>query len=185
MIGTINGQISEKLTDSVIIEIGGIGYEILLTSGDWGRLKVGEATKLYIYENIREDSHTLIGFSSLDDKRLFNLLIGVSGIGPKVALQVMSAASSERLKQAVAAGDPALLSGISGIGKKTAERIMVELSGKLGAPAGAATIHDQAYQALVGLGYSPNQAATAIAGLPGDLTDEQARIKAALKVLAR
>jgi Holliday junction DNA helicase RuvA len=185
MIGTITGRVTEKLADSAIVELSGVGYEILLTTSDYRAAKIGGDVKFYIYEHIREDSHTLIGFSSLADKQLFNQLLGVSGIGPKVALSVMSAASPDRLKQAIAAGDASLLAGVSGVGKKTAERIIVELASKVGAPAGLVSSSDSTYQALVGLGYSASQAATAVAELPPDLADEQARIKTALKGLAK
>ncbi len=188
MIATISGVVSEKMGDGAIIELGGVGYQVLLTAADWGGAAVGKSAKYYIYEHIREDAHLLYGFASPGAKQLFMQLLGVGGVGPKVAMQVMGAASLERLQQAIAAGDVDLFKGVSGVGKKTAERIMVELKGKVEATGvlgigdlAVASSGDPAYQALVGLGYTPAQAAAAVAGIPESVTDEQERVKAALK----
>jgi Holliday junction DNA helicase RuvA len=192
MIATIEGKVSEKIGDSVIVDIGGLGYEVVVPVSDWGAVKTGESAKFYIYEHIREDAHTLFGFSSIAAKQLFMQLLGVNGVGPKVAMQVMSAASLERLQQSIGAGDVDLFKGVSGVGKKTAERIMVELKGKVavtgdgsvmvaGAPIASG---DPAYQALVGLGYTPAQAAEAVARIPKEIEDDQARVKEALKQVA-
>jgi Holliday junction DNA helicase RuvA len=187
MIATITGQVSEKIGDAVIIELNGIGYEVIVTAGDWGGTPTGQAAKFYIYEHIREDAHLLYGFSSVGAKQLYMQLLGVSGVGPKVAMQVMGAASLDRLRSAIAAGDVDLFKGVSGVGKKTAERIMMELKGKVessglagltGAPTSSG---DPAYQALLGLGYTPAQAAEAVAAIAPELTGEQERVRAALK----
>ena len=184
MIATIRGTVSEKIGESVVVELGGLGYEVVLTAADWGALAVGREAKFYIYDHVREDNHTLFGFTSLEAKELFMKLLGVSGVGPKVAMQVMGAATPERLSSALATGDVELLKGVSGVGKKTAERIMVELRGKVSPGAtGVAAGGDAAYQALIGLGYSAPQAAQAVAAIPVDITEEQARVKAALKQL--
>jgi Holliday junction DNA helicase RuvA len=188
MIATLEGRVAEKYGDQAVVEIGGVGYEVTLTVEDWGRLKVGENTKLYIYENVREDAYNLFGFAALPAKQLYMQLLGVSGVGPKLAMQTLSGASVERLQQAIAAGDPALLKGISGVGAKTAERIVVELKGKIKVSEGAfGTINsgDSVYQALVGLGYSAAQAAEAAASVPAEVTSESERVKLALKQLSR
>ncbi len=188
MIATIEGIVSEKLGEAVIISINGLGYDVILTASDWGASPVGEVAKFYIYEQIREDAHNLFGFSSPQAKQLFVKLLGVSGVGPKVAMQVMGAASLDRLQQAISAGDVDLFKGVSGVGKKTAERIMVELKGKvefvgsLGLGDMATTSsHDPAYQALVALGYTPAQASEAVQRIPAETIGEQDRVKAALK----
>lgn len=189
MIATIEGQVSEKLRDSVMVELGGIGYEVVVPVTDWGSVTAGSSAKFYIYEHIREDSHQLFGFSARADKDLFMLLLSVNGVGPKVAMQVMSAASGDRLRTAIASGDSSLFKNVSGVGKKTAERIMVELKNKVVATGaesleglGAGTVvDDPAYQALVGLGYKPQQASAALAAIPSDVTDEQERVKLALR----
>jgi len=184
MIATIEGVIAEKIGNTVIIELGGIGYEVVVTATDWGAATPGKPAKLYIYEHIREDAHQLFGFTDPGAKQLLIQLLGVSGVGPKVAMQVMGAASLERLQQAIGAGDAELFKGVSGVGKKTAERIMVELKGKVSSGAGTASSADPAYQALVGLGYPASQAAEAVAAIPPDVVDEQKRVKAALKQLS-
>ena len=184
MIATLKGIIIGKELDHIVLETGGVGYEIFLAAEDIGKAKTGETTRYFIYEHLREDIHALYGFGTQEHKRVFLHLLSVTGIGPKVALAVLSAASIDRLKQAVATGDPDLLKGVAGVGKKTAARIIVELRGKLGeAGAGAslAQVNDSAYQALTGLGYSSVQAAQAVAMLPPEVTDEQERIKLALR----
>lgn len=184
MIATLRGIISEKLPDSLVLEIGGVGYELFTTVDDWGAAKVGAELKVYIYEQIREDAHNLYAFSQLGSRQLYAQLIGVNGVGPKMAMQILSAAGETRLRQAIASGDPALLKGISGVGPKTAQRVILDLRGKVEEGAvGLAPVSDSTYQALVALGYTPAQATAAVAALPDDVTDEQARIKLALKVV--
>ena len=182
MIATLTGQITEKLTDSLVLEVAGVGYELSVTSDEWGSAKLGATAKYYIYEQIREDTHNLYGFSELGSKQLFVQLLSVSGVGPKVALAILSAAGEKRLRQAISMGDPELLRGVSGVGPKTAQRVIVELRGKVeDGAAGLAPVSDSTYQALVALGYTSTQATQAVASLPEGLTDEQERIKAALK----
>ncbi len=182
MIASIKGVVAEKLGDSVIIELGGLGYEVVVTASDWGAATTGQSAKFYIYDHIKEDAHVLFGFGEAAGRQLFVKLLSVNGVGPKVAMQVMGAASLGRLQQAIAAGDVELFKGVSGVGKKTAERIMLDLRGKVevGGAVGSASSGDPAYQALLGLGYSAQQAAEAVAKIPADLSDEQARVKAAL-----
>lgn len=182
MIATLKGEVTGKSDSALIVEVGGIGYEVAVTVEDWGGAAVGRPISLYIYEQIREDAHNLYGFGQPAAKAFFTQLLGVSGVGPKVALAILSAASLERLQQAITAGDPDLLKGISGIGKKTAERIMVELHGKITAT-GTAAASEATYQALVALGYTPAQAAEVVMALPAEVTGEQERLKLALKGL--
>lgn len=185
MIGTLRGSVTEKYGDNIVIDIAGVGYELTVTASDWGTSSVGTEAKFYIYEQIREDMHNLYGFSGLESKQLFTLMLSVSGVGPKVAMAVLSAASIDRLRQAIAAGDPDLLRGVSGVGKKTAERLILELRGKLdGGVGGLAPVMDETYQALIALGYTPSQATAAIDGIPDEITGQD-RIKAALKGISK
>lgn len=183
MIATLTGKVTHKLSSSIVVDINGIGYELLTTVDDWGSAQLGEIQSYHVYEQIREDAHNLFGFSNLAAKDLFIKLLSVNGVGPKVALATLSAAGVDRLSQAIASGDTSLLKGVSGVGKKTAERIMVELAGKVTTV--NAPIHDETYQALVGLGYSNSQAADAVANLPSDVTDVGERVKLALKGMNR
>lgn len=185
MIATLHGTVTEKIDGNLIIEVGGLGYEVLTTVEDWGAATPGANERFYIYEQIREDTHNLYGFRTYSAKQLFVELLGVKGVGPKAALSALSAAGEARLRQAIAMGDPDLLRGVSGVGPKTAQRIVLDLRGKVEAGGGLAPVSDSAYQALVALGYTSAQAAEAVSKLPDDLTDEQARIKAALKGLSR
>ena len=186
MIARLTGQISEKVGDNLYLDVGGVEYELAVAVEDWGAAKLGSAGRFYIYEQIREDAYQLYGFSTLEAKELFMLLLGVSGVGPKVAMAVISAASLDRLKQAIAAGDPELLRGVSGVGRKTAERVIVELRGKLdGGAFGGLPVADGTYQALIGLGYSQAQAAEAVGQIPAGVTGDAERVKAALKLLAK
>lgn len=181
MIGRISGTVTEKLADTLLVGAEPIEYELFVTTEDWGAAKVGDQGRYYIYEQIREDAHNLFGFSELAAKRLFVQLLSVSGVGPKVAMAVLSASSLTRLTQAIASGDSDLLKGTAGIGKKTAERIIVELRGKLEVGESAASVGDPAYQALVSLGYTSMQAADAVAKIAPDVAGDKERIKAALK----
>lgn len=190
MIARLRGQVIEKGLDSAIIDVGGVGYEVMVPAADYGTLIMGEETSLHIYEQIREDAHNLYGFSNLPSKRFFEQLLTISGIGPKVAMGVVSAAPLAQLQSAIAAGDPEVLRGVAGVGKKTAERITVELKNKVEAvglaamQGGGVTSVDPAYQALLGLGYTAAQAAEALSNLPAEITGEQERVKAALKQLS-
>ena len=183
MIATLTGTVTHKLSGSIVVDINGIGYELLTTVDDWGSAQLNEIQSFHIYEQIREDTHNLFGFTDLAAKELFIKLLSVNGVGPKVALATLSAAGVDRLSQAIASGDTSLLKGVSGVGKKTAERIMVELAGKV--TTANVPIHDETYQALVGLGYSNAQAADAVANLPSEVTDVGERVKLALKGIGR
>lgn len=185
MIATIKGTVTQKTADAVVVEAGGIGYEVFLTQTDLSKVSVGQTCSYFVYDHLREDAHNLYGFASLDAKQFFISLLGISGIGPKVALAVMTATSLDRLKQAIAAGDPAMLQGVAGVGKKTAERIVVELRGKVVASGTDVSSGDSAYQALLGLGFSAAQAADAVAGIPPSVTGEKERIKEALKLAGK
>lgn len=186
MIGRITGIVTEKLPDTLLVGAGPVEYELSVTVEDWGAATVGKDSRFYIYEQVREDAYNLFGFGTYEARQLFINLLSVSGVGPKVAMAVLSAASLARLRQAIASGDSDLLKGVAGIGKKTAERVIVELRGKVGeAGVTEATSTDSVYQALVGLGYSPAQAADAVAKIPEDITGDQDRVKAALKVASK
>jgi Holliday junction DNA helicase RuvA len=181
MIATLSGHISERLPDVIILEVSGVGYEVFTTVEEGQSLAAGTEIRLYIYDHIREDIHNLYGFKTLATKQLFVQLLGVSGVGPKLAMQILSSGES-RLRQAIAAGNPDLLKGVSGVGTKTAERVIVDLKGKLSAGVGGiAPVTDDAYQALVALGYSPTEATEAVNRLPKGVTEPSERVKLALK----
>lgn len=182
MIASLRGQLIEKQGTSLILETGGIGYELAVTVDEWGSARLGEEARFYVYEQIREDTHNLYGFRELGSKQLFAQLLGVNGVGPKMAMQILSSAGEARLRQAIASGDPELLKGVSGVGPKTAQRVIVDLRGKVEeGSSGLAPVADPTYQALIALGFSPPQATTAVAQIPAHITGEQERLKAALQ----
>lgn len=190
MIATLAGTISEKLPDYVVIDCAGVGYGVQVTAEDFGRLQQGSATKVYVYEHIREQAHDLFGFTQLDTKKLFEQLLGVKNVGPKVALAVLDIGTAPAVRGAIAAGDVKLLQSAKGVGKRAAEQIVVELRDKVGLVASDAAegivgrpgvnTQDEAVEALISLGYSPQDATTALKDVDPSLSIEQ-RIKAALK----
>ncbi len=191
MIATLSGVVAEKTMDQVVLEVGGVGYGLLVTAEDSGRLITGDPAKLYVYEHIRENTHDLFGFTTLETKHLFEQLLGVNGVGPKVALSVLNTGKPGDVRAAIASGDVKSIQKASGVGKRVAERIVVELKDKVGlegvdlGTAGllqseAALTQDEAAQALIALGYTPQDAAVALAAVAKDLPTE-ARIKQALK----
>lgn len=165
MITFIEGLLVEKDPTRVVVNVQGVGYEVFIPLSSYDRLPApGEAVRIQTYDHVREDTHALYGFMTVEERRLFLLLMGVSGIGPRLALTALSGLSVRDLKAAVAQGDVKRLSSVSGIGKKTAERMVVELRDKLtagealeavaGAVAGEpdARLRD-AILALISLGY--------------------------------
>ena len=136
MIAHIFGIVAEKFLGSIIIDVGGVGYEVSVASGDFDKVTLGQEVKFYTHHHIREQSQELFGFSSLAAKKLFQLLITVQGVGPKAALSILGLSDSENVRNAIANADSAFIQKASGVGKKTAERVVVDLSDKVGLPTG-------------------------------------------------
>ena len=132
MIATLTGIVSEKIGSLTVLDAGGVGYGVLVTLSDLGRLETGRAAKLYIYENIKEDSHDLYGFVRLDDKKLFEQLLSVKNVGPKVAISVLDIGSADEVRAAIAGGDVKRLQSAKGVGKRAAEQMVVERKDKVG-----------------------------------------------------
>ena len=192
MIAMLTGVVAEKTVDEIVLDVGGVGYGLLVTNEDHGRLASGDKAKLYIHEHIRENSHDLFGFTALDTKKLFELLLAVNGVGPKMALSVLNTGTANDVRAAIASGDVKSIQKASGVGKRVAERVVVELKDKVGlegvdlATTGllqsdAALMKDEAVEALVALGYTAADAASALARIDKELPTED-RIKQALKV---
>lgn len=191
MIATLSGTVAEKLGELVVLDVRGVGYGVLVTTEDFGRLAAGEQARLYIYEHIRENSHDLYGFLGVDTKALFELLLSVNGVGPRMALNVLSIGAADDVRRAIASGDVRFIQGAQGVGKRVAERIVVDLKDKVGlvgVDIGSTGLlqtdgvlrQDDAIEALVALGYSPQDAARALQGVDSKLNTEE-RIKHALK----
>lgn len=170
MITFLEGIIEEKQPTHLVLNVGGVGYEVVISLNSYDRLpSAGEKARILIHDHIREDAHILFGFMTEDERRVFTLLLSVSGIGPKTALSVLSGMSVREVKVAIKDADVKRLSSISGIGKKTAERMVVELRDKftsgeiLVAASGAAMDESDArlrdaVLALVSLGYKRGEA---------------------------
>jgi Holliday junction DNA helicase RuvA len=191
MIATLYGTISEKLNDTVVLDAHGVGYGLLVTSEDYGQLPQGQSAKVYVYEHIREQSHDLFGFLRLDTKSLFEQLLAVNGIGPKMALSVLSIGKADAVRVAIATGDVNFICQAQGVGKRVAERIIVELKNKVGLESveldatgilqsEEQLLRDEAIEALVTLGYTPQDALKALKPIDQSLPTEE-RIKLALK----
>ncbi len=188
MIATLTGIVAEQLAEVLVLEVSGVGYGLLVTNEDFGRLTVGEQTKVYVHEHIRENSHDLYGFCSLDSKSLFEQLLEVNGVGPKMALNILGIGSADAVRAAIAAGDTKFIQAASGVGKRVAERVIVELKDKVGlvSSEGATdflqgpAMQDEAVQALVALGFTAQDAALALQKVDEKLSTED-RIKQALK----
>jgi Holliday junction DNA helicase RuvA len=171
-----------------VLDVGGVGYLLQATSSA-SRLAVadGDEITLVTHLHVREDAMTLFGFASGEERELFELLLGVSGVGPKAALAIVSGYAPERIRRAIAMSDHALFTSISGIGRRTAERVVIDLKDKVGArpPAGAGDGaepvggHTAARDALVGLGLTVTEAEAALRGVDEELPVEE-RIRLAL-----
>lgn len=189
MIAHIEGEVSEKFLNSIIVDVHGVGYEIGLSQIDAEATNVGERKKFYTYHAIRENAEDLYGFSSLMAKKIFELLISVNGVGPKAAMAILSLATPEEVRNAIANADTAFVSKASGVGKKSAERVIVDLKDKVGLPTkyGATEVKaaivpegDEALDALMALGFPLKEATEALAKVDTNLSVEE-RIRLALK----
>ena len=189
MIAHVEGTIAEKFGNALIVDVGGVGYEVTVTLADFDAFMLNQRAKLYTYHHIREQAEELFGFSSLTAKKLFEMLITVQGVGPKAALAILSLGEAEHVRNAIANADSSYIAGASGVGKKTAERVVVDLSDKVGMPivyakrGGVQTelpTSDEALEALIALGYTLSDATRALEGIDTTLPTSE-RVREALK----
>jgi len=159
MIASLNGTVLSKKPDRIVVDVNGVGYSVAIPLRDLGEIPDEDSSVfLHIYTHVREDAIQLFGFTTEDGRRLFSTLLGITGVGPKLALAILSGMPAERFTDAVYNEDVALLSTIPGLGKKTASRLILELKGKLRSFGGAfasaeGTITNDAVSALENLGY--------------------------------
>ena len=190
MIGRLTGTLAEKSPPRLLVDVGGVGYEVDVPMSSFYNLPgLGERVTLLTHFVVREDAQILFGFLTHDERATFRLLVKISGVGPRTALAILSGLSVNELAQAVSLQDSARLVKLPGIGKKTAERLLLELKGKLGdaiaAPASVAgAAQGDILQALLALGYSDREAAAALKALPADIGVSDG-IKLALRALAK
>ena len=190
MIGRLTGLLAEKSPPQLLIDVNGVGYEVDVPMSSFYNLPgLGEKVTLLTHFVVREDAQVLFGFLTHEERATFKKLVKISGVGPRMALSILSGLSVNELAQAVAQQDSARLTKVPGIGKKTAERLLLELKGKLGDALSAPVSITQGaqsdiLQALLALGYSDREAAVALKALPVDVGVSDG-IKLALKSLAR
>ena len=190
MIATLNGKITEKSLNSVILETGGVGYELLISVETLQRLELGQDCKLQVYEHIRDNIYDLYGFLDSNSKALFIKLINVNGVGPKAGLNILGVGSLAIVKEAIATGNVKLIQTAPGVGKRAAERVVIDLKDKVGLVSSVdggsilssedILMQDEAVQALVALGYDVSDAAKAVAKIDKNLEVGE-RVRLALK----
>jgi Holliday junction DNA helicase RuvA len=188
VISFLEGEIAEKDADRVVIAVGGVGYDVLTPTAVLSRLPAaGKTARLQIRMVVREDAMVLYGFSDSGERDLFDMLTGVTGIGPKVALSFLSAMSADALRRAVIAGDAAALTVVPGVGKKVAQRVVLDLRDKLGGegePAGEGPLAD-VREALLSLGLTPVEAGEALASIESDGREADDLLREALQRVGR
>jgi Holliday junction DNA helicase RuvA len=190
MISRLRGEVVARSPNGVVLDVGGVGYLVNPTAGASRKAELGCEIVLETYLNVREDALQLFGFVDAAERELFELLLSVQGVGPKVALAIVSGSSPDELRRAITLEDTGRFQAIPGIGKKTAQRVVLELKEKLGSAAEsseptalAPKPHLVARDALVELGYSIAEAEEALAGTDPDAPPEE-RVRAALKKAA-
>ncbi len=197
MIAFVKGPVAAVTLSSAVVEVGGVGLELICTPGTLATLRTGQVATLPTSMVVREDSLTLFGFLDEDEKAIFELVQTASGVGPKLAQAMLAVLSPDTLRSAVAGDDVKTLTKVPGIGQKVAQRIILELKDRLGGPIGTAgrlalpateTWRDQVHQGLTGLGWPAREAERAVdsvADQAGDSPDVGALLRLALQTLSR
>ncbi|MDP9443308.1 MAG: Holliday junction branch migration protein RuvA [Actinomycetota bacterium] len=203
MIAFVQGRVAAVTVDSAVVDVGGVGLQVMCTPGTLARLRVGETTTLPTSMVVREESLALFGFTDDDERALFELLQTASGVGPKLAQAMLAVHGAETLRRAITADDIATLTKVPGIGRKGAQRIVLELRDRVGPPSGAGAVaapaatagrvavagwRGQVHTGLLGLGWSAREAEAAVdavADQAGEQPDVPALLRAALRNLAR
>lgn len=188
MIATLRGEVTQIEDNALVVEVGGVGLRVFVPAPLRGRLKVGEVVLLYTHLVVREDALTLYGFETQAERELFNMLLGVDGVGPRIALAVLSTLTIDAVQRAVFTEESEILSRVPGVGRKTAQKIVLYLHDRLkpaDALARVAALSDkdsEVLAALTALGYSVVEAQTAIQSLPKDAPDGvEERLRLALQ----
>lgn len=189
MIARLEGTIINKTEKYLIIDVSGVGYKLFVTTDTLSSIHKEDHTYFWVHTAVRENSIDLYGFKDMNEMSLFELLLDVSGIGPRGALSILGIAPVDTIKRAIATGDTSYLNKVSGIGKKTAEKIVVELRDKLqdykGDEKGVLRDESDILEALKSLGYSQNEARSALKQVSPDTVGTNARIKEALQILGK
>jgi len=188
VIGSLRGVIIDRDHESIILDVGGVGYVVAVTPRTLADLPgLGDEVLLHTHLNVREDQLALFGFGPRADKELFGLLLGVSGVGPKVAMAILATMTYDQLSIAVATDDIPALTAVPGIGKRSAQKLLLELKPKMDVADGPIAVTGpmaEAREALEGLGYGPDEIRATLIGMPPDLPIEDL-VKLSLQHLAR
>lgn len=188
MISHITGTVLDTKDRSIVLDVHGIGYTVWTTSNIIEKAHEGSSMKLWTHLVVREDAQTLYGFIDKDERDFFELLISISGIGPKTALGILNVSSVQNIRKAVSTGDTSHLTQVSGVGKKLADKIVLELKGKFGAEeSDGVSLRDEvdAIEALKSLGFGQKDAREALKQVDSTHTSTSDRVKKALKILGK
>lgn len=196
MIGYVRGAVSHMVTDHCFIDVQGIGYRVFITAATRQKLTVGKAATLFTHTHVREDAILLYGFYTQDEYDLFLTLLSINGIGPKVAMGILSAIDPQQFRIAISTQNIGILTKLPGVGKKTAERMILELKDKIGVLVAEDTIEadvtiatgnlvDEAIQALLALGYSQNEIIPIVKKIGKETQSVEVLIKLALREFSR
>ncbi|MFH0968895.1 MAG: Holliday junction branch migration protein RuvA [Patescibacteria group bacterium] len=191
MISKIKGTIEYFKDSYVVVDVNGVGYKVFSTTYVLGKIAGRGNVEFFIHTYVREDILALYGFLSLEDLEMFELLISISGIGPKAAMGILTIADVKTIRTAILNEDPSVLTKVSGVGKKTAERVILELKNKISglsltdSEKKDVIADNDALEALVSMGYSINESREALKLVPSDIKDVGERVKLALKNLGK
>jgi Holliday junction DNA helicase RuvA len=189
MIASLEGKVTNLKDNYVVLSVGGVGYKVFVSAYTLGKLAGAGSAVLYTHTYVREDTLALYGFVTPEELDMFELLISVSGIGPKAALGILSIADPNTVRTAIANQDPSILTKVSGVGKKTAERVVLELQNKVAALPSLAqagiVAESDALEALLAMGYGVAEAREALKAVPADVKDVGERVKRALRSLGK
>lgn len=189
MIAKLKGKIEYVKDNYVVIDVNSVGYKVYLSAYTFGKAAAFKDAELFIHTYVREDTLALYGFLALEELEMFELLISISGIGPKAATGILSIATPKTIKTAILNEDPSILTKVSGIGKKTAERVILELKNKVAdistGEKEEVAIDSDAIEALVSMGYTASEARDALKSVPQDVRDVGQRVKMALRAIGK
>lgn len=186
MFGSLRGKTIEKGPNWLLLEVAGIGYRLKVSPAVLSSVRGEGETFLYVHHHVREDAEELFGFLSLSDLELFEKLLTISGVGPKVAMTIMSVGPADQVRKAIMSGDLTTMTSVPGVGKKTAQKIILELKGQLVDDENSEETGDsEIVAALVGLGYAASHAKDVLKHVPASVVDTADRLREALKLLSK
>ena len=191
MIAKLKGAVDFMHENYIIVDVSGVGYKVFVSAYTAGKISGAGNIEVFTHTYVREDALALYGFLAVEELEMFELLISISGIGPKAAMSILSIADPAMIKSAIVNEDPAILTKVSGVGKKTAQRVIIELKNKVGNISVSAgqklemASDSDALEALIAMGYSIAQAREALILVPKEIKDVGERVKTALRGMSR